>query len=88
MEARLQTRVQRYGWDAAAPHYHSGWEAQLRPAHDRLMEMAGPALGQRVIAVACGSGLVTKRLADRIGPTGRLLATGVVTVTSGRLRNG
>lgn len=55
MEARLQTRVQRYGWDAAATHYHSGWEAQLRPAHDRLTEMAGPAPRQRVIEVACGS---------------------------------
>jgi SAM-dependent methyltransferase len=75
MEARLQTRVQRYGWDAAVTHYHSGWESQLQPAHDRLLEMAGPPPGHRVIEIACGSGLVTKRLAEQIGPTGRLLAT-------------
>ena len=41
MDARLQKRVQRYGWDAAAPFYHHCWEAQLRPAHDRLLGMAG-----------------------------------------------
>ncbi|SDJ45378.1 hypothetical protein SAMN05421850_1374, partial [Lutimaribacter saemankumensis] len=35
MDARLQLRVQRYGWDAACPHYHVGWSDQLRPAHDR-----------------------------------------------------
>lgn len=75
MEARIQTRVQRYGWDAATPHYHAGWKAQLRPAHDHLLRMAGPAPGQHVIEIACGSGLVTERLADRIGPSGRLLAT-------------
>ncbi len=75
MEARLQLRVQRYGWGAAAAHYHAGWEAQLRPAHDRLPEMAGIAPGQRVFETACGSGLVTLRLAETVGPEGRVLAT-------------
>ena len=40
MDARLQTRVQGCGWDAAATHCHSGWQAQLRPAHDRRLQMA------------------------------------------------
>lgn len=75
MDARLQLRVQRYGWDAAAAHYHEGWEAQLRPAHDRLLQMAEVAPGQRVIETACGSGLVTTRLAACVGPAGRVLAT-------------
>jgi len=75
MEARLQLRVQRYGWDAAAAHYHDGWEAQLRPAHDRLLQMAAVIAGQRVIETACGSGLVTLRLADQVGPAGHVLAT-------------
>lgn len=86
MEARLQLRVQRYGWDAAAAHYHAGWEAQLRPAHDQLMEMAGVAAGQRVIETACGSGLVTLRLARTVGPEGRVLATDLSQGMIGDLR--
>jgi trans-aconitate methyltransferase len=75
MDARLQLRVQRYGWDAAASHYHSGWETQLRPAHDQLLSVAEIAPGQRIIETACGSGLVTLRLAAMVGPQGRILAT-------------
>ncbi|PWJ21623.1 class I SAM-dependent methyltransferase [Jannaschia seohaensis] len=75
MDARLQLRVQRYGWDAAAPHYHESWEAQLRPAHDRLLDLAGAGQGQRIVETACGSGLVTMRLAAQVGPDGQVLAT-------------
>jgi hypothetical protein len=49
MDARLQLRVQRYGWDAAAAHYHVSWQNQLRPAHDRLLQMARIRAGQRII---------------------------------------
>ena len=75
MDARLQLRVQRYGWDAAASHYHTGWEEQLRPAHDQLLTMAKLTPGQRIIETACGSGLVTLRLADAVGAKGHVLAT-------------
>jgi ubiquinone/menaquinone biosynthesis C-methylase UbiE len=75
MDARLQLRVQRYGWDAAAAHYNTGWETQLRPAHNQLLKMAQLTTGQRVIETACGSGLVTMRLADEVGANGRILAT-------------
>ncbi|MBV7379600.1 class I SAM-dependent methyltransferase [Maritimibacter dapengensis] len=75
MDARLQLRVQRYGWDAAAAHYHSSWETQLRPAHDRLVEFAQLQTEQTVIETACGSGLVTSRLAEKVGAEGRVLAT-------------
>jgi ubiquinone/menaquinone biosynthesis C-methylase UbiE len=47
-------------------------EAQLR---DRMLEIAATVPGQRILEVANGSGPVTKRLADRVGPTGRLRAT-------------
>lgn len=75
MDRRLQLRVQRYGWDAAATYYDSGWQAQLRPAHDRLMDMAGLSAGQKVIETACGSGLITMRVAEQVGLTGYILAT-------------
>jgi len=75
MDARLQLRVQRYGWDAAAAYYDDGWQAQLRPAHDSLLDMTGISTGQSVVETACGSGLVTLRLAERVGPRGHVLAT-------------
>ena len=77
MEARLQRRIQRYGWDAAAGVYGSAWMDQLRPAHDLLLEKAALQPGERVLEVACGTGLVTKRAADAIGPEGLVYATDI-----------
>lgn len=75
MDPRLQIRVQRYGWDAAASHYHAGWQEQLKPAHDTLLEMAQIQPGDRVIETACGSGMVTTRLAKIVGQDGHVIAT-------------
>jgi len=75
MEPRLQTRVQRYGWDAASEYYHDSWKEQLGPAHETLLKMAELTEGQRVIETACGTGLVTCRIADAVGPNGSVLAT-------------
>jgi ubiquinone/menaquinone biosynthesis C-methylase UbiE len=75
MESRLQLRVQRYGWDKAAPHYEGYWAAQLRPAQDRLMELAALQPGERVLDVACGTGLVTFRAADAVGAGGAVVGT-------------
>ena len=75
MDARLQRRVQRYGWDAAAAFYHDAWQDQLRPAHDQLLRRADVRPGEHVLETACGSGLVTLRLAEAVGPKGRILAT-------------
>ena len=77
MDARLQSRVQRYGWDAASGYYHDAWSAQLRPVHDSLLRMAGIAPGQSIVETACGSGLLTVRLAKHVGPSGRVLATDI-----------
>jgi hypothetical protein len=41
MDARLQRRVQRYGWDMAADHYEALWQVQLAPAHRVLLALAG-----------------------------------------------
>jgi cyclopropane fatty-acyl-phospholipid synthase-like methyltransferase len=75
MDPRLQLRIQRHGWDAAAAYYDAGWQAQLCPAHDRLLHMAGLTAGQRVIETACGTGLVTLRAAEQVGSNGKILAT-------------
>jgi ubiquinone/menaquinone biosynthesis C-methylase UbiE len=75
MEARLQRRVQRYGWDKAAGYYERYWQAQLVPAHRRLLDLAGLRSGERVLDVACGTGLVTFPAAEAVGASGAVLAT-------------
>ena len=75
MDAKLQLRVQRYGWDAAEPHYEDCWSDVLRAAHDTLLATAHLAPGQEVIEVACGTGMVTARVARMVEPGGSVLAT-------------
>ncbi len=75
MEPRLQRRVQRYGWDKAAEYYEVCWEQQLRPAQDKLLEMAALKPGEKVIETSCGTGLVTFRAARQVEPGGEVTAT-------------
>lgn len=75
MDARLQRRVQRYGWDRAAEHYARFWRAQLAPAQETLLSMAGLRPGERVIDIACGTGLVSIPAARAVAPDGELLGT-------------
>lgn len=77
MEAELQRRVQRYGWDKAVAHYEGYWADQLRPAQDLLMEHAALRPGERVIELASGTGLVTFRAAEGVGPSGHVAATDI-----------
>ncbi|HET6347803.1 MAG TPA: methyltransferase domain-containing protein [Candidatus Krumholzibacteria bacterium] len=77
MDAKLQQRVQRYGWDRAASTYEQSWQAQLEPAQNRLMEMAALRPGEAVLDLACGTGLVTFRAAQAIGPDGRVTGTDI-----------
>ena len=64
MDARLQQRVQRYGWDRAASTYEQSWQKQLEPAQARLMQMAALQAGERVLDLACGTGDLCRTLAD------------------------
>lgn len=77
MEARLQRRVQRYGWDRAAVHYEVHWMQQLRPCHERMLSMAALRPRESVIELACGTGLVTFAAAAAVGPMGRVRATDI-----------
>ena len=85
MDARLQLRVQRYGWDRASEGYEPGWRDQLAPAHQKLLEMAALEPGERVVETACGTGLVTIPVAEAVGPTGRVEATDLSRVMVERL---
>jgi ubiquinone/menaquinone biosynthesis C-methylase UbiE len=81
MKPNLQRRVQRYGWDRAVDDYEAAWRDQLDPAQTRMLEMAAIQAGDRVLDVACGTGLVTFRAAVSIGSSGRVVGTDI----SGRM---
>jgi ubiquinone/menaquinone biosynthesis C-methylase UbiE len=73
MDARLQRRVQRYGWDLAATDYEPLWKGQLARAQAKLLECASLAPGERVLDVACGTGLVSLAAAQAVGDRGHVV---------------
>jgi len=75
MNPNLQRRIQRYGWDLAADDYESLWRAQLAPAQDLLLSTASLVSGERVLDVACGTGLVSLVAARAVGPHGQVTGT-------------
>jgi ubiquinone/menaquinone biosynthesis C-methylase UbiE len=77
MDAQLQRRIQRYGWDRAVDYYEASWAAQLKPAQDMLLAMADLRSGERVLDIACGTGLVSFRAAALVGAAGRVVATDI-----------
>jgi ubiquinone/menaquinone biosynthesis C-methylase UbiE len=77
VEARLQNRIQRYGWDRAAADYERCWSRQIEPAQRRLLEMADLQPGERVLDVACGTGLISFPAARAVGPSGWVLGTDI-----------
>ncbi|MDP1861549.1 MAG: class I SAM-dependent methyltransferase [Gemmatimonadaceae bacterium] len=75
MDARLQLRVQRYGWDRAASYYEQFWSRQLQPVQDTLLDCAALQSGDDVLDVACGTGLVTRRAVELTGGKGSVVGT-------------
>jgi SAM-dependent methyltransferase len=90
MDARLQRRIQRYGWDRAASLYEQSWQRPLEPAQAALLAHAALVPGERVLDVACGTGLVTFAAADAVGPAGAVvgvdLSEAMVTLAIARAR--
>lgn len=72
MKPDLQRRIQRYGWDKAAPYYNSGWQTQLWPAQQQLLSEAELEQGDSVLDISCGTGLVTQPIAKKIKPGGHV----------------
>jgi ubiquinone/menaquinone biosynthesis C-methylase UbiE len=73
MEAKLQRRVQRYGWDLAATDYEPLWQAQLAEAQAALLAWASPVPGEQVLDIACGTGLVSFEAARAVSVRGHVL---------------
>lgn len=77
MKPDLQRRVQRYGWDKAAPYYENGWQKQLWPAQQKFLQMVEFKPDDKVLDVSCGTGLVTFPIAEAISPGGSVMATDI-----------
>ena len=73
MDARLQTRIQRYGWDLAADDYEPLWGAQLSSVQCGLLAAAALAPGECVLDVATGTGQVAAQAALAVGDGGSVL---------------
>jgi SAM-dependent methyltransferase len=73
MDARLQRRIQRYGWDLAADAYARHWHGPLAGVQNEVLALAVPAPGEAVLDVACGTGVVSVAAARAVGPVGRVL---------------
>jgi SAM-dependent methyltransferase len=67
-------------WEEAADSWHR-WgptlETWLDESTEAMLEMAGIAAGWRVLDVAAGAGGQTLRAAQRVGPSGSVLATDI-----------
>jgi ubiquinone/menaquinone biosynthesis C-methylase UbiE len=77
MEPALQRRVQRYGWDKASGYYEAYWQEQLYPAQQKLLQLANIKRGDKIIDIACGTGLVSFPAAEQAGEKGFVMATDI-----------
>lgn len=77
MDGRLQLRVQRYGWDRASARYEDLWREALAPATQGVLRLARLQPGERVLDVACGSGLLTRAAMAAVGSRGEAVGCDV-----------
>ena len=77
MNAKLQRRIQPYGWDRASADYEGYWRSQIEPAQTRLLELAALQPGERILDIACGTGLITFPAAISVGPRGSVAGTDI-----------
>jgi SAM-dependent methyltransferase len=73
VDARLQRRIQRYGWDRAVDAYARHWLGPLAGVQAEVLACAAPQPGEQVLDVACGTGVLALAAARAVGPAGRVL---------------
>lgn len=77
LEARLQRRVQRYGWDRAADAYARHWHGPLAGLHQEMLDLARLGGGESVLDLACGTGVLSVAAARAVGSSGRLVGVDI-----------
>lgn len=63
-------------WNEVAPRYHKRWASSNTgpfQSTKKLVELVNVKKGNKILDVACGTGVVTKMLGDRIGDTGYVI---------------
>ena len=77
MDARLQKRVQRYGWDKAASHYEPcgkpNWSRRKRLCSKWPVRCRASGCWMSL----CGTGLVTLRAAALVAPQGEVVGVDI-----------
>src|SRR5689334_20599916 len=76
-QARAQVHAM---WANVAPQWAARAEevdARATPITERMLTMAGPRPGQRVLELACGPGGAGLAAAERVGPTGEVVVSDV-----------
>jgi ubiquinone/menaquinone biosynthesis C-methylase UbiE len=76
----LRTRLHRM-WAGVAPswHQHADYvDARGAVVTDRMLELAAPQPGERVLELACGPGGLGLAAAERVGPRGEVVLSDVV----------
>ncbi len=77
MEGKLHRRVQRYGWDKAVQDYHEYFVPVLTPCSEKCIALMDPQPGEHILDVATGTGVAAFLAAERIGPSGEIVATDI-----------
>ena len=77
MEPKLHRRVQRYGLDMAVQDYDRYFVPLLRHCSERCLDLAALQPGERVLDVATGTGVAAFLAAERVGPSGEVVATDI-----------
>src|SRR5689334_119737 len=80
----MDDRLEFYAKDANDKPRVSGWEkwhdwqaATMQPVTDWYLRATNARAGQKILDVACGSGLPALALAERVGETGKVVAVDI-----------
>ncbi len=77
MNSALHLKIQRSGWNKAAPYYDNLWQSQLKSVQEAFLNAIDVKRSENVLDIACGSGLVTFPMAQAVGPDTMITATDI-----------
>lgn len=64
-------------WNEVAPRYHKRWASTNTgpfQSTQKLVTLAGIKKGDQILDIACGTGVVTKKISSRVGNSGKIVS--------------